>query len=116
MFLYNPQTDDQKEDLILAYQTIIDHPIAGIINLITSGYHYRYYFITRHTKNKIWNAVLNWTDTFEFETSLRGILLYIIVFAVYSYYALCWIPWMLRILINFKKIRQEAPLNLLELG
>lgn len=114
MFLYTPKTDKQKESLILAYQTIIDHPVAGLINLIISEYHYKYYFIERHKENKIWNRILKWID--EFHPGVNIVILYMIVFGLCSYYALRWIPWMLRILINYNKIRQEAPIHLLELG
>ncbi len=116
MFLYTPKTDEQKENLILVYQTIINNPVTGFVNLLTSGYHFRYHFIGRHKKKKAWTAVLNWCDNFEGETRGDMVIIYIMIFMLYSYYALCWIPWMLRIFINYKKIRQEAPINLLELG
>lgn len=116
MFLYKPETDEQKEGLILMYQMIIDNSINGFINLLFANAHYRYYFIDQHKNNHIWNKILGWSDDITINSRMDKILLFTLVFSVFSYFALCWIFYALKIMINYKKIKYEAPLNLLKLA
>lgn len=117
MFLYKPETDEQKEGLILVYQLIIDNSINGFINLLFSDSHYRYYFVDQHQNNHTWNKLLRWSDDLDIAKFMPGrVLLFTLVFSVFSYFAFCWVFYALKIMINYKKIRREAPLNLLKLG
>ncbi len=124
MFLYEPRTDEQKLNLLKIYRIMIDNPVVGFITLLMSGYHYRFYFVTKHLKNKTWQTALKsierhrGLDTMDKVNVLKTdfLIVLICIFGLFSYYYLYWIVWMLRISVNYKKIRQEAPINLLELS
>ena len=116
MFLYTPKTDEQREDLILMYQLIIDHPKNGLVDLLFSKYHYRYHFIEYHENNRIWKWILEWTYEMEYHTRKDRMIIFTTVFCVFSYYGLHWCLYAFKLFVNYKKIRYEAPLNLLKLG
>ncbi len=117
MFLYEPKTDEQIQNLILVYQNIINNHAMGLIKLLFSFYHYRYYFIQKHKENKTWHRILVWADNFDLSQNwIDKILICTIAFFLFSYFGIIWISYIFKILVNYKKIIQEAPINLLELG
>ncbi len=117
MFLYDPKTNEQKEGLILVYQMIIDKPSNGFINLLLSNDHFRWHFISRHEEQPWWQWFLNWSDDPRITDTRTGrMLIFGVALSAFTYFGMCWAYYALRLLINFKKIRHEAPLNLLKLG
>lgn len=117
MFLYTPKTDKQIQDLILVYKSIINNPVMGLINLLFSFYHYRYYFIQKHKENKTWHRILVWTDKLNDNDNWADkILICTIAFLLFGYFGTIWVYYIFKIFVNYKKIVQEAPINLLKLG
>ena len=118
MFLYAPRTDKQTENLISQYQEIIDYPWLGLFSLLFTHYHYRFYFITQHQDNATWQGILKWADGFEIDkvNTIGKMVLTTFIGILFTYYALLWLPYTFKVIVNYKKIRDEAPLNLLKLG
>ena len=118
MFLYKPKTEEQTDILIETYQMIIDRPGRGLFHLLFVHDHYRLYFITNHTDNMLWQKILRWADGIEIDNMNRigKMIMYALVVGLFSYYTMCWPVYAFKVLINYKSIRNEAPLNLLKLG
>ncbi len=117
MFLYAPRTEEQTDNLIAMYQTIIDEPSRGLFHLLFVG-HYRFYFITQHKNKPWWQKLLKWAHTIEIDkmNTLGKTVMYTIIVGIFSYYGLCWLTYTFKVIVNYKRIRDEAPLNLLKLG
>ena len=59
---------------------------------------------------------LEWTDEITEETRLGKAVIYTMIGGLFTYYGSCWLSYAFRVLINYREIRDEAPLNIIKLG